>query len=49
MIVWFCQWRQEQGWWPSLPACDFQIGALATAIIETQVGSVTLEIKMNLA
>ena len=20
MIVWFHRWRQEQGWWPSLPA-----------------------------
>ena len=46
MIVWFHQWRQEQGWWPSLPACGFQVGALATAIIETRVVSVTLEIKM---
>ena len=35
MIVWFHQWRQEQGWWPSLPACGFQVGALATAIIKT--------------
>ena len=39
MIVWFCQWRQEQGWWPSLPACGFQVGALATTIIETRVVS----------
>ena len=47
MIVWFCQWRQEQGWWPSLPACGFQVGALATAIIETQVVLVTSEIEMT--
>ena len=47
MIVWFCRWRQEQGWWPSLPACDFQVGALATAIIETLVVSVTSEIEMT--
>ena len=47
MIVWFCRWRQEQGWWPLLPACGFQVKALATAIIETQVMSVTSEIKMT--
>ena len=35
MIVWFRRWRQEQGWWPSLPACVFQVRALATVIIET--------------
>ena len=48
MIVRFYQWRQEQGWWPSLPACGFQVGALATAIIKTQVVSITLEIEMTL-
>ena len=46
--VWFRQWRQEHGYWPSLPACGFQVGALATATIETQVVSVTSEIKMTL-
>ena len=35
VIVWFHQWRQEQGWWPPLPACSFQVGTLATAIIKT--------------
>ena len=24
MIVWFHRWKQEQGWWPSLPACHFR-------------------------
>ena len=48
MIVWFCRWRQEQGWWPSLPACGFQVEALATATIKTQVMSVTSEIEMTL-
>ena len=48
MIAWFHRWRKEQGWWPLLPACSFQVGALATAIIETQVVSVTSEIKMTL-
>ena len=47
MIVWFRQWRQEQGWWPPLPACGFQVGALATAIIKTQVVSVTSVVKMT--
>ena len=47
MIVWFCQWRQEQGWCPPLAACSFQVGALATAIIKTRVVSVTLVIKMT--
>ena len=42
------QLRQEQGWWPLLPACGFQVGALATAIIETEVVSVTSEIEMTL-
>ena len=47
MIVWFHRWRQEQGWWPLLSACSFQVGTLATAIIETQVVSVTSEIEMT--
>ena len=48
MIVWFHQRRQEQGLWPLLPACGFKVEALATAIIETQVMSVTSEIEMTL-
>ena len=47
MIMWFHRWRQEQGWLPLLPACGFQVGALATVIIQTQVVSITLEIKMT--
>ena len=35
IIVWFHRWRQEQGWWPLLPACSFQVRALATVIIKT--------------
>ena len=37
MIVWFCQWRQDQGWWPSLPTCNFQVRALATVNIKMRV------------
>ena len=48
MIVWFCQWRQDQGWWPSLPTCDFQVGALATVNIKMRVMSVTSQIDMTL-
>ena len=48
MLVWFCQWRQEYGLWPSLPECGFQVGALTMATIKTQVVSVTSEVKMTL-
>ena len=48
MLVWFCQWRQEHGSWPSLPACGFQVGALSMATIKTRVMSVITEIKMTL-
>ena len=48
MLVWFHQWRQEHGSWPSLPAYGFQVGALAMATIKTGVVSVTSEIKMTL-
>ena len=48
MLVWFRRWRQEHRSWPSLPACGFQVGALATATIETRVVSVTSEIKMTI-
>ena len=48
MIVWFHRWRQEQGLWSSLPACGFQVEALATATIKTRVMSVTSEIEMTL-
>ena len=48
MIVWFCRWRQEHGWWPSLPTCNFQVGALATVNIETRVMSIISQIDMTL-
>ena len=46
MIVWFCQWRQDQGWWPLLPTCNFQVGALATVNIEMRVMSIISQIDM---
>ena len=48
MIVWFCQWRQDQGWWPSLPTCNFQVRALATVNIKMRVMSVISQIDMTL-
>ena len=48
MIVGFHQWRQDQGWWPLLPTCNFQVGALATINIEMKVISVILQINMTL-
>ena len=48
MIVWLCRWRQEHRLWPLLPACGFQVRALAMATIKTQVVSVTSEIQMTL-
>ena len=48
MQVWFHQWKQEYGSWPSLPACGFQFGALAMATMKTWVVSVTSEVKMTL-
>ena len=48
MLVWFHQWKQEHGLWPSLPACDFQFGALAMATTETRVISVIKETDMTL-
>ena len=36
MIMWFQHWRQDQRWWPLLPTCNFQVGALATVNIETR-------------
>ena len=48
MLVWFNRWRQEHGLWPSLPASDFQVGAMAMPTIITRVMSVTTEIEMTL-
>ena len=47
MIVWFRQWRQDQGWWPSLPTCNFQVGALATVNIKMRVMSIVSQIDMG--
>ena len=47
MIVWFQHWRQDQGWWPSLPACNFQVGALATGNIKMRVMSVVSQVDMS--
>ena len=48
MIVRFCRWRQDQGSWPSLPTCNFQVRDLATVNIEARVMSVTSQINMTL-
>ena len=40
MLIWFHQWKLEQGLWPVLPQCDFQFGQLATVIIQGRVTSV---------
>ena len=48
MIVWFHQWRQDQGWWPSLPTYNFQVRALATVNTEMRVMSVVSQIDMTL-
>ena len=48
MIVWFQCLRQDQGWWPSLPACNFQVRALATVNIEMRVMCVISQINMSL-
>ena len=48
MLVWYHQWKQEHRLWPSLPACDFQFGALAKVTIEIIVASVIKETDMTL-
>ena len=48
MIVCFHPWRQDQGWWPLFPTCNFQVGALATVNIETRVMSIVSQINMTL-
>ena len=47
MLVWFRRWKEDHGQWPLLPACDFKVGAMATATIETQVVSIIKEAKMT--
>ena len=47
MIVWFCHWKQDQGWWPLLPTCNFQVRATTTVNIETQVLSVIAQVNTS--
>ena len=46
--MWFQCWRQDQGWWPSLPACNFQVGPLTTVNIKTRIMSIVSQIDMSL-
>ena len=46
--MWFWCWRQDQGWWPSLPTCNFQVGAFTTVNIETRVMSIVSQVDMSL-
>ena len=48
MIVWFRCWRQDQGWWPLLPTCNFQVRALTTGNIEMRVVSIVSQIDISL-
>ena len=48
IIMWFQCWRQDHGWWPLLPACNFQVGALMTVNIETRVMSIVSQVNMSL-
>ena len=48
MIMWFQHWRHDQGWWPSLPECNFQVGALVTVNIKTRVMSVVSQVDLSL-
>ena len=47
MIVWFRHWKQDQGWWPSIPTRSFEVGAAATYNIETRVLSVIAQVDMS--
>ena len=47
MIVWFRHWKQDQGWWLTIPACSFQVGAAATVNIETRVLLVIAQVDMS--
>ena len=47
MIVWFRHWKQDQGWWLTIPACSFQVGAATTVNIETRVLSVIAQVDMS--
>ena len=47
MIVWFKCWKQDPGWWAPIPACNFQVGAIATINIETRVLLVLSQVNMS--
>ena len=47
MIVWFRHWKQDQGWWLSIPTCSFQVGATATVNIKTRVLSVIAQVDIS--
>ena len=47
MIVWFQHWKQDQGWWSSLPACNFQVRAPTTVNIKMRVLSVVMQVDMS--
>ena len=47
MIAWFRHWKQDQGWWPTIPACSFQVGAATTVNIETRVLLVIAQVDMS--
>ena len=47
IIVWLQHWRQVQGWWPSLPVCNFQVRTLATVNIKMRVMSVVSQVDMS--
>ena len=47
MLNWFRQWKQEQEYWPFLPASSFQLRGPAMTIIKDRVVSVTTRIDMG--
>ena len=47
MIVWFKCWKQDQGWWLSIPTCSFQVGATATVNIKTKVLSIIAQVNVS--
>ena len=47
MIVWFRHWKQDQGWWQTIPACSFQVRAAATVNIKTRDLLVIAQVDMS--
>ena len=47
MIVRFRCQKQDQGWWPSICTCSFQVGATTTVNIETRVLSVIAQVNIS--